>query len=394
VDALRVLVVAALGALAAAAAPTARAVAPVAGGDGPTPVVQPVAPAGPVPLPADADRVPAPEAAPLRSAPPQLPAGAARAPAASAPPEPDAAVQAELARLRAVAGAVRPPNAREAGRSAWLLGLAALHGVGGPVQPGAAQAWFARAQRLGEPLATAGLAWCAVEGCGEPPDPQAARRWIAALRLVDAGRAQYLDWLLQERLAPLHAQARPGTAPGTDPGGVAEPVPARRLLEAAARAGSLQAQLELAIDAAAAGRAEAAAAQFEALAPRSPAAAANLALVRQQLPPRAGDLDGPGAATYARALRAHRGDGRLPDYAEAVRLYRQARQEGSAAAARMLGLILSRPTLDGGIDPAWMRQLAQLDLRGQLPVVDPAATRTLLRREPTALSDLLPPRWR
>lgn len=62
-------------------------------------------------------------------------------------------------------------------------------------------------------------------------------------------------------------------------------------------------------------------------------------------------------ATYELALMAHRGDGMTPNYAEALRLYTQAAARGEPRAQAMLSLIFSR-TLDGRLDPNWMRELA------------------------------------
>lgn len=327
--------------------------------------------------------------------PPQatVPAPAASAPGADTSP----AVLAELARLRATAsGAPRNGGRRASAGAAWLLGLAALHGVGGPVDPVVARTWFLRAQQLGEPLAAAGLGWCAIDGCGGAPDPAQAQRWIAALRRLDPGRALYLEWLLQTHLAALQPPpppAAPGVAPeGLQPRGPpASPV--HRLLEAAAGAGSVHARLELALEQAAAGRDTEALARMRALAPRSPAAAANVELLVRRVASAAARAGMPGSDAFARAQRAHRGEGQPANFAEAIRLYRLAQQQGSKPASRMLALIFSRPAPGGGVDIAWMQQLARVDVTKELPTVEKGVPRGLLRREPTALSDLVPARW-
>lgn len=108
-------------------------------------------------------------------------------------------------------------------------------------------------------------------------------------------------------------------------------------------------------------------------------------------PPKPG---GPGQATFERAQRAHRGQGQPANFTEAVRLYRQAQLEGSVSAGRMLGLIFSRTLPDDSVDIAWVQQLAQVDVTRPVPIIDPLAARVVLRREPTALSDLLQERWR
>ncbi|HWI82359.1 hypothetical protein [Ramlibacter sp.] len=355
------------------------------------PVLPPIVPAGPQ-LPPGLQTPTAPELSPQPPARPGIAPEGALPPVVAMPPQTDPALQAELARLRAAAAG----SGRAAGHAAWRLGLAALHGVGGPVDPAQARSWFARARQHGEPLAAAGLAWCAIDGCGGPADPAAARRWIGALQPHDAARAQYLDWLLASERAPLSVSPAPllpgpQAAPTPRQAGPAGP-PLRDQLQAAARAGSVQAQLELGLAAAAEGREDEALALFRAAAPRSPAAAANVALLRQR--GAAPAAPGPGQATFERAQRVHRGIGQPANFTEAVRLYRQAQQEGSAAAARMLALIFSRPAPDGGVDIAWMQQLAQVDVTRDMPTVDPSPAREVLRREPTPLSDLLPERWR
>jgi TPR repeat protein len=86
-------------------------------------------------------------------------------------------------------------------------------------------------------------------------------------------------------------------------------------------------------------------------------------------------------AQFALAQRYHRGDGTAVDYVAAIRLYRLAAEAKYPPAVEMLNLILSRadPRRPGGIDPAWMQRLAQIELatdergksRGVLqPVID------------------------
>lgn len=344
-----------------------------------------------------------PRASDERPAPPFVspsnvePAGPRLAPAA------DHVTQAELARLRAVVERAPGSNGRgtrDAARAAWQLGLADLHGVGGPTAPREAQVWFTRALRLGEPLAAAGLAWCAIDGCGAPPDPVAARRWIAALRPVDGPRAQYFEWLLETRLAPL--QLEPGARTPGQPAQAGESaavagaaLPGRSLLVAAARGGNVHAAIELGLDSAAHRRDQEALDQFRAVAPRSPAAASNAAILAQRLTaPKPITTPSAGGDTFILAQRYHRGEGVPANFTEAIRLYRLAQSQGSIPARRMLELIFSRPAPDGGIDIGWMQQLARVDVTSESPTVNPASTQPLLRREPTPLSDLLPPRWR
>jgi hypothetical protein len=335
--------------------------------------------------------------------PPSIPRTSLDADGPRLSPPPDAALQAEFARLRAAADRAPQSNGRPATHArsaAWQLGLAALHGIGGSVQPHEAQQWFDRAFRLGEPQAAAGLAWCAIDGCGSPPDPAAARRWIAALRTVDAARAQYFDWLLQTRLAPLQLAATPGAvrrhsqvAEAPDAGRAG--LPGKALLESAARGGNVHAAIELGLENVTNRHYDDALQQFRAVAARSPAAAHNAAVLAQRAAaPRQDASTTPGAATFAQAQRYHRGEGVPANFTEAIRLYRLAQSQGSTPARRMLELIFSRPAPDGSVDVAWMQQLAQMDVTGDSPTQNPAGAQALLRREPTPLFDLLPPRWK
>ena len=117
-----------------------------------------------------------------------------------------------LERLRATAsGTVLPENRqlpiarqqRLQANAAWQMGLLSLHGICVVLNTAEAAVWFERAHQLGEPLATAGLAWCEIEGCRAAANPAAASKWIDLLSSVDAPRALYLRWLMQSRLAPL-----------------------------------------------------------------------------------------------------------------------------------------------------------------------------------------------
>lgn len=313
-----------------------------------------------------------------------------RMPGADAP-----ALQAELERLRATALSAPGPGARARrtqAQAAWVLGLLYLHGIGMAASPADAASWFERARRLGEPLAAAGLAWCEIDGCQGPPNPAAARRWIAPLRAVNLPRAQYLQWLVESRLAPLQL-ATPGLRQEA-------PLPSRQLLLSAAQGGDIHARIELGLESAAANRLAEALGHFRAAAARSPAAAANAALLSERLgrapdtrqPPPAAALAGDG--TLALAQRNHRGAGQPANFTEAIRLYRLAQSQGSEQARKMLELIFSRPGPDGQIDIAWMQQLAYVNLSGEAVSLDSTTTRQMLRREPTPLVDLLPLPWR
>ncbi|MFC5523396.1 tetratricopeptide repeat protein [Polaromonas jejuensis] len=332
---------------------------------------------------------------------PIQPSGSVGAEALRMPEPLDPALEAEVTRLRATAmrqAGRGSATERTAANASWMLGLLYLHGRGVAKDLAQAQMWFERARSLGEPLANAGLAWCEIDGCATAPNPAAARPWIAQLRQVDRPRADYLEWLMESRLAPLQI-ASPT---------LREPAPAslknRDLLLRASNGGNVHARIELGLESVTANRQIEAMAYFRSVAARSEAAAANLALLASttQTNPdtgariRSGPLVASASAEQflASARRYHRGEGVPANYVEAIRLYRLAEAKGSKEAHRMLALIASRPRPDGSIDVAWMQQLGQIDLSHEVPQVDgPSLTRTL-HREPTALYDLLPARWR
>lgn len=320
---------------------------------------------------------------------------------------------AELARLEALASVpaagLRGPARNEAAEAAWLLGLIRLHGTAGLRDDAQARIAFERARLLGARLAPAGLAWCAIDGCGAAPDPAQAREALTALRRIDPGRAWHLEWVQRQRLttsdAALAAQSESA---------------ASELLQRAARAGNPQARMELALRAAGEGRSDQALSSLQQLATALPSAALNAQRLQERLkagpapvapaepsPPGQGvtllGVDNtivmPGRPVgseeaYALARRFHRGDGVPANYTEAIRLYRLADAQGSALARQMLGLIYSRPTPDGQVDPAWMRQLSQIEPGTAGVGTARAAAASPWQREATPLSDLLPPRWR
>ena len=368
----------------------------------PAPVgAQPSAPFDPAPIAQPPMRLSLPPPPVLRAPEALAPPLRAEAfPAPSGMPGADTpALQAELERLRATALSAPGTGARAGraqGQAAWVLGLLSLHGIGMAASPADAASWFERARRLGEPLAAAGLAWCEIDGCQGPPNPAAARRWIAPLRAVNLPRAQYLQWLVESRLAPLRL-ATPGLRPEASTAG---PLPGRQLLISAAQGGDIQARIELGLESAAANRLAEALGHFRAAAARSPAAAANAALLSERLgrtpdirPPPAAAAS-PGNDNLALARRNHRGEGQPANFTEAIRLYRLAQGQGSEQARKMLGLIFSRPGPDGQLDIGWMQQLAYVNLSGEAVTLGSPATQQMLRREPTPLADLLPPPWR
>lgn len=281
--------------------------------------------------------------------------------------------------------------------AAWQWGLLQLHGLHTPLQPAQAQQSFERAFQLGHPLAPAGLAWCAIDGCGQRPDPDRAGEWIAALRRTDPGRAAYLEWLLLEDIAPIDA-AVPSTARRE---GINTASRKQQLLRDAVEAGDPNARVEWGLELAAQGKTDAAMEQFRSAAKRSEAARHNLNVLSDQkgtIKARpSGNLGQAGGAwqTFRQARVYHRGEGVPANYTEAIRLYKRASDMGSEPAKRMLALIYSRPVAGGGVDIAWMQQLAYMDVTqdGAIPLTAPTAP-TSLTRDPTPLYDYIAPKWR
>lgn len=332
---------------------------------------------------------------------PQLPANAqpsgpampgARSSSASAAPL-DPALQKELAQLHKQAtpksGYGSTPASAQA---AWLLGLIALHQNTTPHSTAQALAWFERAVRHGrQPLAWSGVAWCEMQGCAGPPDPSRARQAIDRLRPAYRARALYLQWLLDTHQRAFGSEAASG------PEGVSHlRLPLHDLLEQAAGEGDAQARVELGIEAVVNGDLQGARDYFQAAATHSPAAADNLQLLDGQVAKLAQQqttASSKAEKLLERARMAHRGTGRPPDYAQALRLYQAAAAQGSASARRMLALIFSRPQPDGTINLAWMAQLAWLDTSNTLPQLQAHTLLRMMRRDPTPLFDLLPPAW-
>lgn len=324
------------------------------------------------------------------------------------PASENASLDAEVARLRATALgqagirslAAGTPNRSQA-QASWVLGLLYAHGIGVALNLPEAAGWFKRAHALGEPLAAAGMAWCAIEGCNSPPDPAAARPWLAPLGAVNLPRAQYFQWLIETRLAPLQI-ATPTQR--SDPGTLQpDRLRARQLLVSSAQRGDVQANMTLGFDSITQDRSAQALAFFRAVAPRSAAAQANVALLSSSAPVKGttavlgAAASGSAEDNLSKAQRNHRGEGQPSNFVEAIRLYRLAQSQGSTAARKMLELIFSRPAPNGDIDVTWMQQLAFVDVTQRvpgLPSVPNTPNRRSFQREPTALFDLLPSLWR
>ena len=305
------------------------------------------------------------------------------------------AVDRELRRLTRAAEAPRAVGSTVASaQAAWTLGLIYLHGAGVRRDPALAQRWFEQAARYGrQPLAFAGLAWCALDGCTGPPDAAAAARAIEALRPRYPARADFLQWVLLKRQTPLQI-----AKPGANQDQVLE-LPQRQLLERAAAAGDMHANIELGMDAVSREQFEQAAQYFRRAAPHSLAARQNLEQLALRgsspiQPPASSTLSPAAAEALASARKYHRGQGVPANFVEAIRYYQLAAARGSAEAQRMLALISSRPMPGGGFNPAWMQQLAYVDVATVIPTVGVLGTTHLLHREPTPVFDLLPPFWR
>jgi TPR repeat protein len=279
------------------------------------------------------------------------------------------------------------------------VGLLYAHGIAVPLNPLEASAWFERAYALGEPLAAAGLAWCAIDGCKTPPDAAGAKRWLAPLRSVNSPRAQYLQWLIETKLATLQVASLPQQANTGAENAIR--LHAKTLLLNAAQRGDVQANIELGFDSLGAGRPVQALEFFKVAAPRSTIAATNAELVADILaatPNATADRLVPDTdkaeATLAQVRRNHRDNAQPANFVEAIRLYRLAQSQGSQTARKILELIFSRPGADGQVDIAWMQQLAYVDVSGTSPVFPGVGSRRILRKEPTPIFDLLPLEWR
>lgn len=294
--------------------------------------------------------------------------------------------------------ALSPPSNRSEVRqqqaeALWQLGLLHLHGLQVSLDPPLAENLFERAQALGHPLASAGLAWCAIDGCGTRPRPQKASSWIQSLRKQAPGRSAYLEWLMLSTLSPIHSTT--STAPATN----------RNLqnrqqaaLQKAVQLGDAQARVEWGLQLAETGKKGQALQQFRAAAQSSKAASHNIQVLNSQAPVRANGNQGQqGAAwqTFRQARVYHRGEGVPANYTEAIRLYQRASDMGSPQAKRMLALIYSRPHTNGTLDIAWMQQLAFADVSEDTKTIVhmPNATSSL-QRDATPLYDYLNPRWR
>lgn len=293
------------------------------------------------------------------------------------------------------AGSVQPVLAevKTPRDAAWLLGLLYLHGVGTGIHPALARHWFVQAWQQGHPLAPAGLAWCVLDGCGQRPQPQQASAWIAELRKTDPGRADYLEWIRNQEAAPLEV-AKPNQQQDDGPR-----KPSALLLRSAG-AKDPYGENELGMYLAATAQWDEARRLFASAASRSPAAQANLAWIdRHRQERRAASREQAAPLTaeqlFLRGRQFHRGDGVPVSYAEALRLYKMAADQGNVHSKKMLGLIYTRPTAAGDINIVWMQQLANVDITAEgLGTLLAPPPSPLLQRDATPLYDYLPKRLR
>ena len=305
------------------------------------------------------------------------------------------AVDRELRRLVRAAEAPRTVgSSASSAQAAWTLGLIYLHGAGVRRDPALAQRWFDQAARFGrEPWAYAGLAWCYIDGCTGPPNPQAAAGAIELLRPRYPARADFLQWVLLRRQTPLQV-----AKPGVNQDQVLE-LPQRQLLERSAAAGDMHANIEMGMDAVSHDHLAQAAQYFRRAGPNSLAAKQNLEQLALRgsspiRPSAPAPLSPSAAEPLASARKYHRGQGVPANFVEAIRFYQLAAARGSVEAQRMLALINSRPMPGGGFNPAWMQQLAYVDVGTVIPTLGALGATQLLHREPTPLFDLLPAFWR
>lgn len=305
-----------------------------------------------------------------------------------------------------------------AGQASCLLGLLYLHGAAVQADASRAKQWFSLCAHHGEPIASAGLAWCAFDGCQSAPNLLQAQAWTNQLSKTDPPRAAHLRWLIAMQLRPV----RPNSAEGLDSLRPTE----LSLLTNSASGGNVHALIELGIIHAQSHDLMRALEFFERASLLSRIAMENASWVRKRIESQSEDRlispeNGPslyappqlssseqttkhspghvfsvdqGQASYLAARRSHRGDGVPLNYSEAIRLYQYADAQGNVHAKRMLSLIYSRTTPEGGFDAVWMRQLGDLDVNAPVPKQDVVLGASELRREITPLIDLLPNKWR
>lgn len=225
---------------------------------------------------------------------------------------------------------------------------------------------FKSAADAGDLRASIAFAYLQAMGLGVPRDPSSARQRLQAASGAGIARADYILSLVEAM------ERRPQSAQR-----------AGALRESAARRGDAVAENAMGVYYQQQGDRTTAELWYQrAVEHGSRNATQNLAnlarseQVKQQVADTRRTADtGNADALFSLARRYHRGEGVPPDYGQALRLYRAAAAKGSEPARQMLGLIQSRPAVDGQVDPAWMQQLASAtvggpDRRIESPAVD------------------------
>jgi uncharacterized protein len=295
-----------------------------------------------------------------------------------------------LARVELIYSARRSPDSRSGvvpntkGAGMLQLGLLYLHGIEFPKQPTRAMELFLRSRLAGNATAQIAIAWCLLDGCGRGRNLDLFERHLSALQRVNQGRAQYFVYLAEQYK----------TKEGQNK------IPSSRAQIALTRAVALkdrQALNEAGLQAIREKRLESAILNFEqALELGSTTARRNLVAAQRLIAQAQGTNMAQGSSDqfdadvlFDKANDLHRVGTNLSDYANAVALYRQSAAKGDVRAVRMLGLIFSRPSPQGGIDMAWMKQIAQIEATPSLGVYTIAPNASFSAEE-SGVIDLLP----
>ncbi|WP_133501731.1 tetratricopeptide repeat protein [Cognatilysobacter terrigena] len=320
-------------------------------------------PAATPPLTAPVTAAPAPDAPPSSNF--RWPAKTVGSPPASAVEEPPASnIRPPRSATTTAAPVTMEPDAHVAPdapsneptspAAAFEQGLAAWRRTGDAQRYVDALRLFTQAAQGGDVRASAAVGYMQGLGLGGTRNVDAARSLLQSASAAGVVHADYLLSLVEadggdaKRAAALReSAARRGDAAAQNAMGVhyermGDRTTAEMWYRRAAQSGSASAKLNLA-----------------SLKRADDAQAATQATTAQA-------AKGDAPALFALAQRYHRGDGVPVDYAKALRYYRAAAAKGHAPSRRMLGLIQSRVTADGAFDPAWMQQLASVDVTNEV----------------------------
>ncbi len=276
------------------------------------------------------------------------------------------------------------------GSALLTLGLLYFHGLYVQQDKSRALELFTRSRLLGNDLAAIALAWCYLEGCREAPNIRAFDKIMPAVKRRSSRRANYLLYEKSVRFAGSEDEP---------------PIESTRFLQRAAAAGDRHALNERGLLSVQAGRLPEAiefflkaSKQGSVVAQRNAELAQRTMLERSPLPANAvaarnavkpNDTRREAAALFEQARKLHRTGTTLPAYARAIDLYQKAASLGHEPAKRVLSLILSRPTVNGTIDPAWMRQTSLIQIP-ELGAPSIGVSEQLFEREVSPIIDLLP----